>query len=183
MIRPRNNGFHYSKVEYAVIRRDVDTYLQRGAAGIAIGFLNQDFSVDGTRTAEIVAQAGLAEIVFHRAFDITPDVSEALEALIDCGVKRILTSGQASTAPEGAEVLAALVRQAAGRIEILPGGGINPSNARRLVEASGCRQLHGTFKKPMSSSAPLLGLDRLRAPAPAGTDSGVVAAVRRAVSA
>lgn len=80
--------------------------------------------------------------VFSRAIDVTPDWRAALDTLIQSGVTRVLTSGQRPTAMEGADVIAAMVRYAAGRIEILPGSGIRANNLRRILERTGCKQIH-----------------------------------------
>ena len=80
---------------------------------------------------------------FRRAYpEIFPDRTEALERLISLGVDRLLTSGGAATAAEGADQIRALVAQANGRIVILPGGGITPENVARLVERTGVREVH-----------------------------------------
>ena len=177
MIRPRGYGFVYSDAEYNIMRADLDVLLEAGADGCAFGFLTEDTKIDRIRTREFVKQVGDRSCVFHRAFDVTPSPSDSLEMLIDCGVQRVLTSGQGDTALAGAPVLGHLVEQAAGRIEILPGSGINPDNAHLLVAQTGCTQVHGTFRKP-STAAPPTGMDVLRAPPPPGTDAGVVAGVR-----
>jgi copper homeostasis protein len=83
-------------------------------------------------------------VTFHRAFDVCRDAAEALNALIALGVERVLTSGQAPTAPQGSATIARLVRQAAGRIVILPGGGITPENVVALVRATGVSEVHLT---------------------------------------
>src|SRR5436190_267835 len=77
-------------------------------------------------------------------FDVCRDAAAALETLITLGVDRVLTSGQAATAPEGAQTIARLVRQAAGRVGILPGGGITAENAAALVQATGVTEVHLT---------------------------------------
>lgn len=181
MIRPRGYGFVYSQAEYAMMRRDIDVFLEAGAEGFAIGFLSADHTIDHKRTRDVVKQMDNKTCVFHRAFDVTPSAKEALEVLIDCGVDRVLTSGQASTAPTGAMGIKALVRQAKEKIEVLPGAGIKPENVHQLVKETGCDQVHGTFRKPVRSSS-YSGLDILKAPAPNGTDASVVAAVRDQLS-
>jgi len=85
-------------------------------------------------------------VTFHRAFDVFPDRSEALERLISLGVERVLTSGGAPTAPEGAKEIRRLVVQAKDRITILPGGGINADNVARLVQQTGVREVHFSVK-------------------------------------
>ena len=97
-------------------------------------------------------------MTFHRAFDVSRDAGRALETLIALGVDRVLTSGQAATAPEGTETIAGLVRQAAGRIVVLPGGGITVDNVADLVRATGVTEVHltgaVTHQSGMSFRAP-----------------------------
>ena len=174
MIRPRSNGFLYSDTEFATMLADIDAFVAAGADGFAIGILTEQFEIDKARTQAAIARMGGRECVFHRAFDITPNMYEALETLIACGVTRVLTSAQAPTAPEGSVELKQLIEQAAGRIEILPGAGIKPNNVAQLVQASGCTQVHGTFKAPAAAQPKVSGLDVLRIPGPAETDAGVV---------
>jgi len=82
--------------------------------------------------------------VFHRAFDVTPDPFEALEQLVDLGITRVLTSGQKDSVPEGVELIKKLIERARGRIEILPGGGIQAWNMKEMIERIGCAQVHLT---------------------------------------
>ena len=143
MIRPRSNGFVYSDAEFAIMLADIDAFVAAGANGFAIGFLTEHIEVDKERTKAAIARMNGRECVFHRAFDVTPDMTEALEALIECGVHRVLTSAQAPTAPEGSAGIMQLIKQAGNRIEILPGAGIKPGNVAQLVAESGCTQVHG----------------------------------------
>jgi len=113
-----------------------------GAQGIVTGALRPDATVDETLTRELIAAARPLPVTFHRAFDSCDDVEETLETLIVLGVTRVLTSGQAPTAPEGAAAIANLVRLAAGRIGILAGGGITADNVAALVRTSGVREVH-----------------------------------------
>ncbi|HZU39336.1 MAG TPA: copper homeostasis protein CutC [Gemmataceae bacterium] len=146
MLRPRPSGFCYSRAEFRVLLRDLDLVLSHGADGIVFGILNEDATVDAVRCREVVRQAGRHPVVFHRAFDLTPEPAEALEVLIDLGIRRVMTSGQQPTALAGASCIAGLVRQAAGRIEILPAGGITSSNVSRLLERTGCTQVHAGLR-------------------------------------
>lgn len=182
MVRPRNYGFCYSEAEFRAMQDDIDLLLALGADGIAIGILQQDLTIDTLRMLEIREQIGDSQLVCHRAFDVTPEPDIALEQLIDCGVDRVLTSGQAPTAPAGVAQIAKLVEQAKGRIEILPGSGINASNAAVLVHQTACTQIHGTFRNTGIPAPTVSGLDRLRIPPPPGTNAEVVAAVRQAIS-
>jgi copper homeostasis protein len=142
MVRPRAGGFCYDSRELAVMARDVESLLDRGAAGIAFGVLTSDGRIDLPRCRELVGLAGNAQTVFHRAFDLVAEQDPALEQLIDLGVTRVLTSGGCSTAMEGAGAIRRLVERAAGRIEILAGGGIRAEHAADLITAAGCRELH-----------------------------------------
>jgi copper homeostasis protein len=144
MNRPRPAGFCYSPLEFAVLERDADLLLQHGADGIVFGVLNADGTVDTRRSSIIRSRIGSREAVFHRAFDVTPDPFHALEELIDLGITRVLTSGRRSGAPEGGALIRQLIERAAGRIEVLPGGGVGLDNVRDLIAVTGCTQIHMT---------------------------------------
>ena len=144
MVRPRAGGFCYSPGDFATMRRDAALLLEHGADGIVFGILQSDGSIDTHRCGELVEIANGKQTVFHRAFDVVPDASNALEELIDLGFTRVLTSGQEKTAMEGRELIRSLIAQAATRIEVLPGGGVRALNVRQLVAATGCTQVHLT---------------------------------------
>lgn len=145
MIRPRPAGFCYSASEFTVMQREVELALAHGAEGIAFGILHEDGTIDQPRCASIIQQAAGREIVFHRAFDVTPDARVALEQLIDLGVTRVLTSGQESSAYNGATRIAEFIKQAAGRIQILPAGGINRFTIADILSRTGCEQVHASL--------------------------------------
>jgi copper homeostasis protein len=151
MIRPRGGDFLYTDVEYAIMRRDIAHARSLGADGVVLGLLRPDGSVDVERTRALVEAARPLPVTFHRALDVARDADQALDALIALGVDRVLTSGQAATAPEGAAVIARLVRRAAGRIGILPGCGIDETNVRRLVADTGAREVHVRGTSPLRS--------------------------------
>ena len=144
MVRPRAGGFCYSPGDFATMRRDAALLLEHGADGIVFGILQSDGSIDTHRCGELVEIANGKQTVFHRAFDVVPDASNALEELIDLGFTRVLTSGQKKTAMDGRELIRSLIAQAATRIEVLPGGGVRALNVRQLVAATGCTQVHLT---------------------------------------
>lgn len=146
MLRPRPGAFCYRRAEYRVLVRDLDLLLSHGADGIVFGILNEDATVDRIRCRDVVRQAGNHPVVFHRAFDLTPEATQALEMLIDLGIRRVMTSGQQRTALAGASQIAALVRQSAGRIEVLPAGGINCGNVVELLRQTSCDQVHGGLR-------------------------------------
>ena len=142
MIRPRGGQFVYSNAELESMRRDLDIAVELGADVAVIGVLDDHGRVDVARTRELVARAGSIPVTFHKAFDIVDDQERDLDILIDAGVTRVLTSGGAETAIEGADALARLVDRAAGRIAIMPGGKVRGNNVREIVERTGAREVH-----------------------------------------
>lgn len=142
MIRPRPGGFAYSSEEFAVALRDAEHMLAYGAAGLAFGFLTPAGQLDASRTRELVELARGRETVFHRAFDFTPNPLAAADELIELGVQRILTSGGAATAIAGASTIRAIRERVAGRLEVMPGGGITAESVVELVQQTGCDQIH-----------------------------------------
>ena len=101
----------------------------------------------------LVALCGSRPAVFHRAIDVVPDWRRALEALIRCGVTRVLTSGQAKSAILGAQTIAQMVRFAQGAIEILPGAGVTPDNVLELLEITGCTQVHLSRRRELRDTS------------------------------
>jgi copper homeostasis protein len=142
MVRPRGGGFCYTEPEFAAMLADAEQLLAHGACGIVFGILREDGTVDLERNRRLAALAGSKQSVFHRAIDVTPDPFEALEQIIDMGITRVLTSGQEDTVPDGVGMIKALREKAAGRIEVMPGGGIKPSNLSWVVEQTGCEWIH-----------------------------------------
>lgn len=146
MVRPRPGGFAYSEADFQVMQRDTDLALQHGADGIVLGTLTEDGRVDVERCGRILRQLGDCPAVFHRAFDVTPDPFAALEQLIELGFRRVMSSGQEQTAYNGVRLLAELIRRAAGRIEILPAGGINRFTIGDVLTRTGCDQVHASLR-------------------------------------
>lgn len=142
LVRPRGGDFLYDADECSVMRRDIAAARDAGADGVVIGALTRDGRVDRETTRALLEHARPMAVTFHRAFDVTRDLAESLDDLMALGVERVLTSGGAPTAFEGAAMLASLVRQAGDRIAILAGGRIDESNAERIVLASRVRELH-----------------------------------------
>lgn len=124
------------------MKQDIGALRNEGIAGIVTGILRPDDSVDIARTRELVDLAAPLKVAFHRAFDETPDLTKALEDVILVGANRILTSGGAPDALQGASVLRGLIKQAASRLIILPGGGIHPENITEVIRATGASEIH-----------------------------------------
>jgi copper homeostasis protein len=167
MIRPRGGGFVYSDAERDVMRRDAVVARDIGADGVVIGGLRRDGTIDLALLRTLVDAAGGLPVTFHRAFDLTPDLENSLESLVDVGVQRVLTAGGAPTAAEGATRLARLVRQAGARLVVMAGGGVRQENVRDIVSASGVREVHVRLTRLTRSGelAPARGM-RLRRPLP-----------------
>jgi copper homeostasis protein len=142
MVRPRGGDFLYSPLEHASMRDDIIALRDSGAAGIVFGCLTADGRIDEARTRELVAAARPLSVTVHRAFDMTGDPAAALEALIRCGVDRVLTSGQAADGIDGIPVLKQLVAQAAGRIVVLGCGALRPDTIGRVARETGLSEMH-----------------------------------------
>lgn len=147
IIRPRGGDFFYSDDEFEIMKRDIETCKQLKADGVVFGILNADGSIDKKRMKELVALSKPMSVTFHRAFDMTNDPFKALEDIIECGCQRILTSGQCSTATEGAELISKLISIAKGRIIIMPGGGIRSDNVASLISKTNSTEVHSSAKK------------------------------------
>lgn len=152
MIRPRGGDFSFDDDEMAIMESDIDTAKAESADGIVLGLLTSEGRVDARRTRELILRARPMSVTFHRAFDMTPDPFEALEALVGLGVERVLTSGQEGTALEGLPLIAELVRQAGKRIVVMPGGGITARNVGRIVAEASPQEIHFAALEIMAST-------------------------------
>lgn len=141
MIRPRGGDFLYSGIEFRQMEHEIVFARECGADGVVFGLLTPEGDIDTARTRELVELAHPMECTFHRAFDVARDPLRALDDIISTGCRRILTSGQRAIAIEGIDLIRELVHAAAGRIEIMAGSGVNPSNARTLAD-TGVDALH-----------------------------------------
>jgi copper homeostasis protein len=142
MVRPRAGDFVYSCAELAEMKRSIVGAKESGMDGVVLGVLTNDHRVDIERTRELVEMAKPLPVTFHRAFDEAIDLRQALEEVIQSGAHRILTSGGAKSAPQGAAVLAELVAAAEDRVAIVPGAGINAVNVLQLARQTGAREFH-----------------------------------------
>ncbi len=171
LIRPRPGGFVYSPDELAVMRADIDMCRELGCAGVVLGVLTAAGRVDVAACRALIAAAGPLQVTFHRAFDACPDQPGALEDVIGLGCQRLLTSGGQPTAAAGQARLAALVAQAAGRIEIMPGAGIGAANVQALATGTGAPAFHASARRPLPPD-PAAGLFQV---ARSETDAALVA--------
>jgi copper homeostasis protein len=151
LLRPRGGDFVYSAAEFDVMREDLENAHRLGAKGVVLGLLSTDGTVDVKRTRELVDLAGSLDVTFNRAFDYAASLEQALEDVIAAGCKRVLTSGGERDVVSGAESLARLVEQAAGRIEVAVGGGLRLKNAAAVARMTGARHFHGSLRRRASS--------------------------------
>lgn len=156
LIRVREGDFVYSKDEICKMRNDIRLARKLGAAGVVIGALMPDGSIDEEAIRCMMDEAEGLSVTFHRAFDVCRKPEEALEKIISLGCHRLLTSGQATTAEQGIPMLKKLVEQAEGRIIIMPGAGVNPQNASRILEETGALEIHGSLRRNGHTSAELV---------------------------
>lgn len=156
LIRVREGDFVYNKDEICKMRNDIRLARKLGAAGVVIGALMPDGSIDEEAIRCMMDEAEGLSVTFHRAFDVCRKPEEALEKIISLGCHRLLTSGQAPTAEQGIPMLKKLVEQADGRIIIMPGAGVNPQNASRILEETGALEIHGSLRRNGHTSAELV---------------------------
>jgi len=153
IIRPRGGDFLYNDIEFEIMKSDIRFCGKAGCDGVVIGMLLPDGKIDKHRTGELVRiahQYGMG-VTFHRAFDRCVDLFEAMETIIESGCERILTSGGYDTAIEGAEIIRQLIEKAGERIVIMPGSGITPENIEEIIQKTGAKEIHGTFRSPFPS--------------------------------
>ena len=177
LVRSRAGDFVYTGEEVETMAAQVEEALEAGADGIVIGCLTAGGDVDipaMERLVRTVESYNLAaelmrsdlchaandshffpgpskrvSITFHRAFDVCKRPFDALEQIIALGCDRILTSGQGATVVEGSDMLRELRKRAAGRIIILPGGGVTPRNAGRILAMTCCTEIHASASETL----------------------------------
>ena len=142
IVRPRKGDFLYSDIERDTILADIRQARQLEVDGVVIGALTADGNIDIDFTRQMIVAAAGMSITFHRAFDMCRSQTDALEQLIDLGCHRVLTSGGYATAEKGAEQLQKLVHQAANRIIIMPGCGINVANIEHIARTTVAHEFH-----------------------------------------
>ena len=142
MIRPRAGNFVYSDSEFEMMKRSIVEAKQSSVEGVVLGILRNDRRVNIERTRALVEFARPLPVTYHRAFDESADLHQALEDVIQTGATRILTSGGAAGAPEGTAMLAELVTDARDRIIIVPGAGITSLNVEKVWRQTGVREFH-----------------------------------------
>jgi copper homeostasis protein len=142
LVLPRAAGYVLTGDDLEVMRRDIAMARAARAAGVVVGALRDDGTVDQDTMAQVIGWARPMSVTFHRAFDRVPDPMAGLDQVADLGVDRVLTAGGSGPAAEGTAVLARLVARSAGAVTILAGGGIRARNVVGIVRESGVREVH-----------------------------------------
>lgn len=183
MIRPRGGNFVHTEAEIGTMLADIDHVRASGLAGVVLGASRADGRLDEKTLGRLAARAEGLGLTLHRAFDLVPDLSEAIETAVVLGFERILTSGGARRAADGVETLERTIALADGRISIMPGAGIDPDNAAALVARLGVREVHascGRTVAPIDEKILDLGFDTS---ARRVTDREMVAALKAVLAA
>lgn len=150
IIRPRGGDFCYSDAEFREMLYDIEMLRETGVKGIVSGILLPDGNMDIHRMAMLKDTAGDLEFCCHRAIDMTNNMQNAIEDLIELGVKRVLSSGGHNTAIEGIETLSQLQQTYGSHIEIMAGSGVKSNNILVLKEVGLCH-FHASAGRPEKS--------------------------------
>lgn len=147
IIRPRGGDFLYTDAEFEVMKNDITVCKELGFAGVVIGLLLPDGSIDIERTKILVALAAPMVATFHRAFDRCNNPIKGLHDIIEAGCKRILTSGQVPSAPNALSLLKTLVKEAGNQIIIMPGSGVRGNNIATIKMETNAKEFHSSARK------------------------------------
>lgn len=153
LIRPRSGNFIYSDIEKRQTLREIESIMKLSIHGIVFGALNENNNIDIAFIKDIISIASASSLTFHRAFDFVTDPIKAIDSLIELGVDRILTSGQASTAEKGIDTLSKLITYSVDNISIMPGAGINSSNIKEIIETCSPKEIHLSAKKRIKNTS------------------------------
>ena len=153
MIRPRQGDFIFDDDDMLCMLEDIEACANAGLDGVVLGVLAPNGSIDMPKMQRLADKAHSFElgITFHRAIDQSSDFQAALEQIITLGCERVLTSGLAVNAGQGIDVLAAMVKQADGRIDIMAGAGVNAANAKMIQSTTQVPALHLSGKSTRPS--------------------------------
>lgn len=158
LVRPRAGNFTYSSSEQKTIIDDIKLFIDHGADTIVVGCLAGNMSIDIHFLTKIINHSYGVKICFHRAFDLLMEPMLGLNILINMGIDRILTSGGARSAIEGTQLLSELIASSSSRIEIMPGAGINETNALTLVSKTGANRIHFSLSNKINNPSDIMDL-------------------------
>lgn len=152
MVRPRGGDFCYSADEFSIMQRDILIAKQLGANGAVFGLLTLEGRIDKPRMQQLVELSRPLKVTCHRAFDMTADLPQALEDLIELRVDRVLTSGSQRSAIDAMPTLKQLVQNAEGQIQVMACGEISISNVKAVVNYTGVGEIHAGLGESVSSA-------------------------------
>jgi copper homeostasis protein len=161
LIRVRAGDFVYNQLEVATMQRDIEDCVALGCDGVVIGTLDENAAVNIEQCRALIGAAGGLGVTFHRAFDMTRDLSAALEDLIALGCERVLTSGGRADALAGAPTIGVLVEQSRARIRVMAGAGIDASSVGAIRAATAATEFHASAKRQLASRARRVDRDEL----------------------
>jgi copper homeostasis protein len=153
MIRPHAGGFCYCADDIQTMVQDIQIAKQLGVEGVVLGVLNVDGSIDREACQRLIDAARPLSITFHRAFDLTPDPFAALDTLLELGVDRLLTSGQAASALQGANLIRELVQRSGKHLTVVAGAGIQAQQIESLLRTTGVTEIHASASALASEAA------------------------------
>lgn len=144
MIRPRSGDFVFGRADADVMKHDIDAARDAGVSGVVLGASLANGALDTALLQELCAHAQGLDTTLHRAIDVVPDFTEAVEAAVSLGFSRILTSGGARSALEGIDQLEAMIGVARGRISIMPGAGVRPHVVADILQRLTISEIHAS---------------------------------------
>ena len=152
MIRPRGGDFCYSEDEFGIMQRDILIAKQLGANGVVFGVLNTHGSVDKERMRQLIEMARPLKVTCHRAFDMSCDMEQALDDLMEVRADRVLTSGGKKSAVDAMPTLKQLVQQAQSRISVMACGELSIANVKAVIAYSNVREVHAGLATTVTSA-------------------------------
>ena len=182
LIRPRPGDFVFDFDDYGAMLADIDAVHLAGLDGVVLGCSRANGEIDDHMLSRLCGQADGLGLTMHRAFDLVPDMADAIETAVGLGFERILTSGGAPTALDGLEQFALAHATANGRIAIMAGSALTPANVGELVSRNIVDEIHSSCAGPVASSESVVRLGFAGATRRV-TDSAIVAAMKAAIQA
>lgn len=148
MIRPRDGDFVFSSADIDIMLRDIDASRAAGLEGVVLGANRPSGELDAAVLTRLCRHAAGLGMTLHRSVDLVPDPLDAVDLAMELGFERILTSGGAETAQDGADRIARMVAHAGQRLSIMAGSGVTPANAHEILRRTGVKELHGSCSAP-----------------------------------
>ncbi len=143
MIRPHSRSFHYDPDDLRIMVKDIGAVRRAGAAGVVLGALRENGRVDKDALKRLLEEADGLSVTFHRAFDETRDLDEALDDLLAFPVDRILTSGGKTSVLQAMDIIGHLVKRTQGsRIRILAGSGLTIESLPEFIKKTDAEEFH-----------------------------------------